>query len=112
MTRMQRWLGVVGMATVIVIAVTVVPGLLGHPIPDLTRNMLLGALFIIGTWRIFWPTPWLPTLSGAAAMVVLTYIASLPAMNTTTANVISWVAILLGALGAGLYQKRRAHRRT
>src|SRR5438270_201194 len=101
-TLLQRWFGILGLATVIGFGV---PLILRDSVSPAIRFALEGAAFIAGV-QLFHPMGWRNFLLGAVVFVAATLINSLPGMNTTSANVLSWVGIVAVALAVSLWDRR------
>lgn len=111
MDELRRWLGLLGLASILAFAVGLgLPLLLGRPVTTPTQTVLLNVLFLTGAFRIFYPIGWRPLLGVVAIVVVLTYVHTFPVMNTDAALWTGWIAILAVALAVWLYDKRRASR--
>jgi hypothetical protein len=108
MTQLQRWFGLIGMGMVIIFAVSVMPWLLGHPIPRPLRDYILGALFVAGIARVFGPPAnWLVDVASVVGVVVLMLVLSIPPLNTTTVVVIWWVGLAAFIVARILYDRRK-----
>jgi hypothetical protein len=110
MSALQRWLGLIGLASILALAVGLgLPLLVGRPVPTPTRTILLNVLFLTGAFRIFYPLSWRPLVGLLAGVVALTSINSLPVMNTDTALWASWCSIAIVGLVIWFYEKRHGH---
>jgi hypothetical protein len=107
-TFLQRWMGILGLASVIGFGV---PLLLRDRVAPPTRYALEAVAFLVGV-QLFHPTGWRRLLAGAVVMVAATLINSLPVMNTTVANVLSWAGIVAAALAVSLWDRHHARPRS
>src|SRR6266545_711012 len=103
MEHLKRWLGVMGLASIIGFTGGF---LLPRSMSMTARTAILGLALLAGI-QIFHSMGWGVFILGAIALLGLTWINSFPAMNTATANISSWVGIVVVALAVWAFDRSR-----
>jgi hypothetical protein len=107
-TALKRWLGIMGLASIIGFGGALI---LRDSVAPEVRFALEGIAFLAGA-QLFFPWGWRRFLAAAVIFVPLTFVNSLPAMQTPTAEIASWVGIAVVAIVISVFERRRAGRAT
>jgi hypothetical protein len=106
MNALKRWLGIMGLASIVGFGGAFI--LRDSVAPDV-RYTLEGIAFLAGA-QLFFPTGWSKFLFAAVIFVPLTFVNSLPAMQTPAAEIASWVGIAVVGIVISVFERRRAGR--
>ena len=103
MTAIKRWLGIMGLASIIAFGA---PLILRNSVPPTVRYLIEGIAFIAGV-QLFFSWGWGRLLTAAVIFVVAAVVNSLSVMRTSGAVVASWVGIAAVAIAISFFDRRR-----